>query len=171
MNSVILSEEEISIINSLLKEIKDIPLVEAVILAPSNLDISTEKVPFSIEIIYNSSKKYDKLFDTNTKRDINNEVESLQSLMDEYTKKLEGISNNKFVINCDSKDYYSLLMCNPTHVLFITLLVNSTILYDRFGDLTDIKETAEKYDDIEIEYPIIENIDSITNANDKVSGK
>ena len=54
---------------------------------------------------------------------------------------------------------------------FITLLVNSTILFDRFGDLTDIKENAEKYDDIEIEHPIIENIDSITNANDKVSGK
>lgn len=160
MESIILSSEEILCIQSFIKEVSDIPMVECVYLV-SFLDNKTKQERVDIITIQNQSLYYNgKLIGKETMRKIDNELNNLEKTIKKYRKQLEN-GRLSFVSEDDSN--YSLALMDRREIRAEMSLANGIILFDRFGDKEENKQQASQMLPIYPNILQIENIEQVMN--------
>ena len=171
MNSIILNDEELSTIKSLIEEVDNIPLIECVYAKPVlSRDENESKVDIRVlitdNIEYNTSVK--KL---GIERDVKTEVEKFNTLTSKYGNLFENITNSKCKLIVEWSKYYVPWFTIYEEELADQELVNGTILYDRFGNLTFTQESVGEVLKRDSRLPLIENIDVITKTENRNSSK
>lgn len=160
MESIILSSEEILYIQSFIKEVSDIPMVECVYLV-SFLDNKTKQERIDVIVIQNQSLYYNgKLTGKETMRNIDNELNNLEKTIKKYRKQLEK-GRLSFVSEDDSN--YSLALMDRREIRAEMSLANGIILFDRFGDKKENKQQASQMLPIYPNILHIENIEQVMN--------
>ena len=170
MNSIVLTDEEISAIKSLIKDVVDIPVIESIYVKPV---IRKEREPkIDIRVLLTDDVEYNTLMKKlGVKRDVETEVRDFNQLSSKYCEIFENTNNGR----CNLVTEWSKL-----YVPYFTIfeeehadeeLVNGTIVYDRFGHLTYTKEIVGISLKGDPRLPLIENINAITNEESKNSKK
>ena len=158
MNSIVLSEKEISFIDSFNQEATNIPLVECVYIVPY---IAGEQKEEKIRVItlWNDSQYYNGLLNGNEeKRNIIRERTELDTLIEKYNQ--ESI-NSRVSFTKESSENYTLAFKNDRNLIAEVSLVSGIILFDRFGLMK-----ANRNDALEELYPYnnilqVDNIDML----------
>ena len=163
----ILDEREIDGINSFITDVVKIPFVEAVYLFPYSEEDGS--VTCEVVTVYNQSLHYNKLLTgQEAVRDYRQEHLDLSDIVVDYNKLL-GQCGFSFDIN-SSIDYNPLLL-HKREFAAMSELVDGTILFDRFGNITRVKEEVE---DKRLIHPAgniveIDNISRVIPSTDAIS--
>lgn len=162
MESIILSKEEILCIQSFIKEVSNIPMIECVYLV-SFLDNNTKHEHIDVIAIQNQSLYYNgKLTGKETTRNIDTELNNLKKTIKKYRKQFEN-SRLSFVSEDDSN--YSLALMDRREMRAEMSLANGVILFDRFGAKEENKQQASQILPIYPNILQIENIEQIMNSS------
>ena len=139
MKKMVLSEEEIVSIKSFIQEVSNIPVVECIYLVPFLSEKSrTEKV--DIITIWNESLYYNGLLTGEEKmRDTNNERMSLENIVQKYQ---QNSNEGRLSFTTDNDGNYSLSLMHRREWYAEMALASGTILFDRFGNKTDNRNSA-----------------------------
>ena len=159
MNSIVLTDSEISIIKYFLEGVADIQLVEGVYLSTQRVDEqSVEGQVLNIIFFYNYAPYDPQYLGT---LDLSTDQEKLHNLFNGVDLSKE---DRLCTIELDSENL-SLRMTNLAQVLSFSVLVNSTILFDRYGSIEKIKNKALSNEKLRAnlveDVPQIENIGCI----------
>lgn len=171
MNSIILNDEEISTIKSLLKEVVDIPLIECVYIKPV---ISNDKSEAKVEIrvLITDNIEYNTLIQKlGIERDVKTEVKDFNTFSKKYNELFENITDGNCKLRVEWSKHYVPWFTIYEEELADEELVNGTIIFDRFGNLTFTQEEVGQILTKDSRLPLIENIDEITNCENKNSSK
>ncbi len=157
MKSLLLTDTESEKIASFLKEASNIPVVECVF-AISFFDYRNKKERIEVVAIFNEEPEYNILLTGEKYRDTLDEIDRLDEVAidcNEY-----GSSRLHFA---DSYDYFG--FTTPGSLgehLLKEHIINGTILFDRFGKVTEMKkELLENNHKVYTNILSIENIDSV----------
>ncbi len=177
MNSIVLTDEEIEAIKALVEELKEIPLVECIHIRPliefdkKVGNIVQETAEIHIEIVWNNSSKYDSLVALEVKeRNIQAEADNFNEIYAKYDEIFKNLEGSRVIVSTLCSKTYSKEMINFIQVLAEYALVNSTILFDRYGALTENKEAMSKFISQDEKIPVIENIGRVISSGSKTSG-
>ena len=169
MDSIVLNEEEISTIKSLVEEVANIPVIEC-IYAKSVINNDNNESKVEIRVLLSDNVEYNTLIQKlGIERDVKKEVSELNALSKKYVELFGNITDGNCILKVEWSNYYVPWFTNIQEELADEELVNGTILYDRFGNLTYTKNIVGKVLKGDPRLPIIENIDEV--ANNKKSSK
>lgn len=162
MESIILSKEEILCIQSFIKEVSNIPMIECVYLV-SFLDNNTKHEHIDVIAIQNQSLYYNgKLTGKETMRNIDTELNNLKKTIKKYRKQFE---NGRLFFVSEDDSNYSLALMDRREIIAEMSLANGVILFDRFGDKEENKQQASQMLPIYPNILQIENIEQIMNSS------
>ncbi len=158
MKTMVLSEEEIMSIESFMQEASNIPVVECIYLVPFFSEKS-KKEKVDIITIWNESLYYNGLLTGEEKmRDTKRERTSLENIVQKYQQK----SNEcRLSFTTDGDWNYSLSLMHRREWYAEMALASGTILFDRFGNKTDNRNSALGYFQPQENILEIENIDKL----------
>lgn len=171
MNSIILNDEEILGIKSLLSEVVDIPLIECVYVKPV-ISKSNSESKVEIRVLITDNIEYNTLMQKlGVERDVKTEVKDFNTFSKKYNELFENITDGNCKFKVEWSKYYVPWFTIFEEELADEELVNGTIIFDRFGNLTFIQEEVGQILTKDSRLPLIENIDEITNSENKKSSK
>ena len=169
MNSIILKDEEIAAINSLLEEVDDVPLIECVYVRPI---ITGKGAKAEIRVLITDDGEYNELIhEQGFERNVKDEIKVFNSLTAKYETLFNNIVDGNCILEAEESENYAAWFTTYEEGLAGERLVNGTILYDRFGKFSFIQEKNEIGIDKNPNLPSIENIDEIIDSEDKNSSK
>ena len=166
MESIILSEEEILCIQSFIKEVSDIPMVECVYLV-SFLDNKTKQERVDVNAIQNQSLYYNgKLTGKETMRNVDDELNNLEKIIKKYRKQFK---NGKVSFVSEDDSNYSLALMDRREIRAEMSLANGVILFDRIGDKEANKQQASQMLPIYPNILQIKNIEQLMNNSKELT--
>ena len=169
MEPIVLTDEEISLINSFLDEVVDYPIVESVYLSTFRPFSLSDTKDINILVVWNMDSNYfNSLKDEFGLLDKSKEQERLFKLIEKY-KAMVNDARVSFL----TMQFQMLFsgFSNIAQIMSELTLANGTILYDRCGELKTKKEILSKNEGLVFFAPVIENIDSIITNGSKREGK
>lgn len=139
MKSLVLSEEEIMSIKSFMQEASNISVVECIYLIPFFSEKS-EKEKVEIITLLNESLYYNGLLTGEEKmRDTKREIASLENILQKYQQKC---NEGRLSFIKDDAGSYCLSLMNDEELYAEMALASGTILFDRFGEKTDNRNSV-----------------------------
>lgn len=132
--SVTLTEEEISLINSYVEEVSELPIVESVFVVAYN-SIYSYRPFLEINSVINNSVGYNFLLTNNKelRRDCEtDEIKSLLSLMEKYNE----LCSKNINFGCSKYSDYPLISNTKKYIDREKVLLDSTIVFDRFNRIS-----------------------------------
>ena len=161
MKTMVLSEEEIMSIESFMQEASNIPVVECIYLVPFFSEKS-KKEKVDIITIWNESLYYNGLLTGEEKmRDANSERTSLENIVQKYQ---QTSKEGRLSFTTDDDWNYSLSLLHRREWYAEMALASGTILFDRFGNKTENRNSALDYFQPQENILEIENIDKLIPA-------
>ena len=158
MKTMVLSEEEIMSIESFMQEASNIPVVECIYLVPFFSEES-KKEKVDIITILNESLYYNGLLTGEKEmRDTKSERINFENIVQKYQKK-SNEGRLSFIKDDDMN--YCLSLMHPREWHAEMSLASGTILFDRFGNKTDNRNSALGYFQPPENILEIENIDKL----------
>ena len=160
MNTISLTEEEISNIKSFINEITSIPMVECVYLVPYYIKTNNKQY-LELYAVKNNSMLYnEQLTSKPQSRDVTEEELLFESIIEKYNNIFEG---DRLCFTKTDDYYYSIQLLQTACIIAEKSLISGTILFDRFNNFTKNKEKVSEYIS---KYPNILEIDNINKIND-----
>lgn len=142
MKNITLSDEEVSGINMFIADLYTIPVVEAVYLLPPT-DSDGEKERCEVVALLNNSLYYNGLITgAETYRCTDKERTNLAETISEYNGLFK---NGRLCFEKDSSSNYCVSMMHRREFVAMQELLNGTILFDRFGEVSKKREAILNY--------------------------
>lgn len=162
MNSIILNKNEIDAINLFVRDITNNVIIEGILFYPE-LD-KDGSFNLKVIVIRNIGLQYTvKALGTATIPKRAKRLKEIDSMVEDYNRCFNGKRLSFEITNIDD---YNVVLMHENELKHMRTLFSSTILFDRFGDISERQNRQIKYITKCKYLPIIENIDSIIPSED-----